>query len=401
MRKGVIVLFLLTVVYFLSTCKQWFNAASDTVIHADYTRIDLPKTGQTFCYNDVGGVIPCPASGQDGEYQRGVQWPSPRFKDNRNGTITDRLTGLMWVKDGKLMVSRDPSFDTDSTANDGMVTWQHALDYVAKLNNEKYLGYSDWRLPNVNELQSLVDYGQSLPPGDWLNNQGFINIVSAGSYWSSSTVTRSTNNAWFMNIGYFSLAYFGGKTSNSYLLPVRSGYGSAGAVNVLATGQTVCYNEGGSVIPCSGTGQDGEYRMGVKISGTRFTDNGDGTITDRLTGLMWEKAPTGSFTWVAAYTNRINNLNSTALGGYKDWRLPNVNELRSLVHFGQSAPGTWLNTQGFSGIQVGSADNYWTGSTHSVTSELNRAWYVTFYHGGVDRIAKGGSNYVLAVRGGQ
>ena len=94
---------------------------------------------------------------------------------NGNGTVTDRLTGLMWVKNGNLMASRDPGFDTDGTAGDGQVTWQHALDYVAKLNQERYLGYSDWRLPNVNELRSLSHYGQASPDG-WLNSQGFTNI---------------------------------------------------------------------------------------------------------------------------------------------------------------------------------------------------------------------------------
>ena len=107
-------------------------------------------------------MIACAGTGQDGEIQAGVAWPNPRFTDIGNGTVTDNLTGLMWTKDGNVMASRDPGFDTDGdTLNNGAVTWQHALDYVAKLNTEAYLGYTDWRLPNVIELESLVHAGQN------------------------------------------------------------------------------------------------------------------------------------------------------------------------------------------------------------------------------------------------
>ena len=60
--------------------------------------ISLPKTGQTTCWDTIGNVIPCPGTGQDGEIQAGVAWPSPRFNDNGNGTVTDKLTGLMWTQ---------------------------------------------------------------------------------------------------------------------------------------------------------------------------------------------------------------------------------------------------------------------------------------------------------------
>lgn len=62
------------------------------------------------------------------------------FVDNGNGTVTDRATGLMWQKDG---------------SSDGM-TWQDAKEYVNKLHTEKFAGHSDWRLPTIEELASLV-----------------------------------------------------------------------------------------------------------------------------------------------------------------------------------------------------------------------------------------------------
>ena len=118
-------------------------------------------------------TIPCIGTGQDGEIQTGVAWPNPRFTDKGDQTVLDNLTWLIWAKDGNVMKTRDPDFDTDSTAGDGMVTWQHALDYIKKLNQESYLGHNDWRLPNVIELESLVHAGQS-NAASWLNFAGFF-----------------------------------------------------------------------------------------------------------------------------------------------------------------------------------------------------------------------------------
>src|ERR1039457_4054325 len=105
-----------------------------------------PATGQIKCYDSSDAEISCASSGQDGAMRTGTAWPSPRFTDNSiitpaNLTVTDNLTGLIWSKDG----------------NPGSVktTWQGALDYIKTLNNSSYLGHNDWRLPNVNEQESL------------------------------------------------------------------------------------------------------------------------------------------------------------------------------------------------------------------------------------------------------
>src|ERR1039457_6671138 len=73
------------------------------------------QTGQTTCYNTAGSLISCANTGQDGEFQNGLSWPSPRFVDNGDQTVADKLTGLVWTKDANLMVNRDPSFDADNT----------------------------------------------------------------------------------------------------------------------------------------------------------------------------------------------------------------------------------------------------------------------------------------------
>ena len=159
---------------------------------SDYTDAPVEKTWQTTSY----------ATGDDGDLQKGVAWPDPRFTDNENGTVTDNLTGLMWAKDAKA---------------DGSKTWEDALTYC----NELSLGeYDDWRFPNVKELQSLIDYGNSdpaLPSGHPFSG------VESYAYWSSTTVVFSTDDAWLVFL-YFGYVIHVNKDSNDlYVWPVRGG----------------------------------------------------------------------------------------------------------------------------------------------------------------------------------
>ena len=110
------------------------------------------------------------------------------------------------------------------------------------------------------------------------------------------------------------------------------------------TGQTGCFILApDDEFVCTGSGEDGEYQKGVSVS-PRFTDNGDGTVTDDLTGLIWLKNANcyGDQNWFAALSN-ANNLSSGACGLTDGsvagaWRLPNVRELHSLIDFGALNP---------------------------------------------------------------
>ncbi len=147
----------------------------------------ISKTGQTECWDEDGNPIDCAGTGQDGEVQAGVSWPTPRFTDNGNGTVTDNLTGLVWLKD----VSCLPR-----------MPWQTALDTVknlahgsCSLTDGSNLG--DWRLPSVKELQSLVDFSRFNPSLD--DSTPFI---SGGSQvWSSTTVQSAPEHAWYVTFG--------------------------------------------------------------------------------------------------------------------------------------------------------------------------------------------------------
>jgi hypothetical protein len=136
-----------------------------------------------------------------------VAWPVPRFTvDGTGNCITDTLTGLMWI--------RNP----DATAR----TWQQALDFANSLEG---CGAADWRLPNVNELESLVNLDVA-NQAIFLNGQGFSG-VQANSYWSSSIFTGpgggSAPLAWVVTMAGGGLGPIPGSGSG-FVLPVRAGH---------------------------------------------------------------------------------------------------------------------------------------------------------------------------------
>jgi hypothetical protein len=136
---------------------------------------------------------------------------------------------------------------------------------------------------------------------------------------------------------------------------------------VSQTGQTQCWDTTGALIDCLGTGQDGNLRAGVAWPNPRFIDNGDGTVKDNLTKLVWLKnagcealGPKG--TWqqalVSAHNlqNGVCDLNDGSQPG--SWRVPNINELASIIDYGQSLPSFPSGTP-FYNLQ----HNYWSSTT--------------------------------------
>lgn len=159
----------------------------------------VPKTGQTTSY----------ASGDDGYLEKGVSWPSPRFTDNSNGTVKDNLTGLIWLKNANAFDKRN---------------WATALSDCATLNSGE-AGLSDgsvegdWRLPNVRELHSLIDYGRINPA---LPSGHPFTYVQMANYWSSSTTEGLTGSTWCVYLGYGSVYYYDKKLTLN-VLPLRGG----------------------------------------------------------------------------------------------------------------------------------------------------------------------------------
>lgn len=171
----------------------------------------VADTGQQSCWNGVGNLITCPGTGQDGELQRGVQWPTPRFTDNLDGTVTDNLTGLIWVKSANCLGFNNSWEGAMSTAN-AFASGQCGVTDGSVA--------TEWRLPNIKELLSLVDYGESsapfVPPG-----HPFVN-VAADIYWSSTTEASDPDFARMVHFGAGSSSSL--SKSNTYSLwPVRGG----------------------------------------------------------------------------------------------------------------------------------------------------------------------------------
>ena len=177
----------------------------------------------------------------------------------------------------------------------------------------------------------------------------------------------------------------------------------------LKTGQTVCYTDLGVVIPCAGTGQDGELQRGLARA---FVDNGDGTITDTRTGLMWEKISDDgsihdkdtSYTWAGAVSGKIASLNGGAgFAGWTDWRVPNRAELLTLVDLGAVNPAVPppFNTGCVPGCTVAScsctlSNYYWSSSTYD--DGPSQAWFVAFFDGFSSAANKLTAYWVRAVR---
>ncbi|HUL79354.1 MAG TPA: DUF1566 domain-containing protein [Vicinamibacteria bacterium] len=308
----------------------------------------------------------------DGGQRIGVAWPTPRFETSTDGTVTDHLTGLMWLADANCMRTQLPAFDTDDTAADGAVTWVHALMFMSSIPGTACAAsYGDWRLPNILELETLLDWGRSFEqivgPGIFANVQ-----LGYPGYWVSTSESALGSELYLdVENGILESATAG----TAYVLPVRGGSASAPAA-VPKTGQRAIRYPG----------DDGDYSRGIGMPWPepRFTTMADGSVRDGLTGLYWAPdanlmlshdagwdldgaTDDGMVTWVHAL-DYVELLGSTAYLGHADWRLPNVVELGSLYHYGYAeetcggspcaSPSDWLDTQGFSNVQ--GLSSYWS-----------------------------------------
>jgi hypothetical protein len=346
------------------TATSWRFTIAPTI---SLIALSLPVTGQTNSY----------AAGDDGAIQSGVVWPSPRFNDHGNGTITDELTGLMWLKDGACLGYQDWKFgsfrEVDSLNIDPLGTG--CQDYTAAR-------YTDWRLPNVNELESLVHAGR-WNTATWLNSVGFAG-VEAKHYWSStSDEINGTSQAWAVSM-YTGVVEPYDKGGARPVIAVRGT--STGPARVWKTGQVTSYRPG----------DDGALQKGERWPALRLTTAYD---TDLLTGLVWMHSadtPTvgpctgGKKTWQEAL-DYVACLNTQGYGGVSNWRLPNRKELYSLIDRSQRNPCLPAG-YGYQNVQI---DFYWTSTNYAY--DTNRAWSVSMRHGWLDPLPRTSIAYVWPV----
>jgi hypothetical protein len=275
-----------------------------------------------------------------------------------NETVIDSQTGLMWTKNASL-------FDLP-------MNWGEALNTIIEVNKSGLHGYQNWKIPNRKELFSLMSHNTinpSLPIGHPFTN------VFASYYWTSSTCARLPNQAWYIHLG--GARVFKGMKYGSYMVwPVRT-VENHNKSNLFQTGQKICFDEGGSIIGCHDTGQDGEIQAGLKFSKNRFTKH-EQTIYDNDTGLTWLRDANvhkDMMDWKTAF-DLISKMNSEMAYGHNDWRVPNIIELDSLTDMGQHSPAL-SNDHSFNDVQ----EFYWSSTTSMY--DMNYAWVLYMVDGAI------------------
>jgi len=306
-------------------------------------------------------------------------------------------------------------------------SWRDALQYCDALD---LAGHRDWRLPNIRELQSIIDYGRYHPATDpvfgpmphwfWSSSTNEPNPIYA---WLADFRLHSVSDIWLgnvysqdKNVGYTIRAV---RSSTVEAVECAKENGDVNADSALDiadviyllshlflgkeppasfcerpcflpdTGQTRCYDTAGNEISCSSSaypGQDGFYRVSCQ-SEVRFVDNGDGTVTDNCTGLMWQKDY-----YVYSWQEALQYCDALDFAGYTDWRLPNIRELHSIIDYGRYDPAT----DPVFGPINDLFDFFWSSSTND--SNPIYAWGVYFWFGSVYCEDKNEEYIVRAVR---
>lgn len=370
-----------------STSNNSITGANFEAFDGSNPTVSLAASGQTASY----------AAGDDGVLKAGTAWPAARFVDNQDGTVTDTLTGLVWLRTAGCF---SPTQWADAVAKVNQLT-----SGSCGLSDGSKVG--DWRMPNVVELESVIDASASspaLPAGHPFTN------VSQGIYWTSTSYYGGlvgSPNAWAirMSDGRYINDNAGSSlnvkaTASNAVWAVKGT--SSGAVKLRATGAYVPYADG----------DDGSLQRGAAMPAPRMKDNGDGTVTDTVTGLIWLKKAdcirqdwAGSLAAIGALASGQCGLSDGSKAG--SWRMPNRKELESLSDRAQNNMAAHFNESFTS--QVGSiasqpasftnfmqSEFYWTSSTDAANTTL--AWTVYSCDWGVYDIPKSNVGYALAVR---
>ncbi|NEX18574.1 MAG: hypothetical protein C1943_18745 [Halochromatium sp.] len=355
----------------------------------------INDTGVTRCADANSNDLDCPVEGypgQDAQFGRDVTDNDPNdghagfsfTKLNASGgplpaaatdwsCVRDNVTGAIWevkTDDGGL---RDKDwiyswYDSDSpdgvfgalNGGDCAGDFCNTEKYVEDVNAEGLCGFSDWRMPTPKELMGIVQYGITSPT---IDADYFPNTIPS-VFWSASPFANVPRTAWFVGFDYGSDGVH--SKDNAY------------SVRLVRAGQ----------------------------ASFSFVDNGNGTVSDHNTGLMWAKCfagQTGNDCGTGGAEGRswqeaLTYADEASLAGYDDWRLPNVKELLSLVDHSRFQPA--IDQQFFPGTPAdASADWFWSSTPSAYNSD--RAWFVSFSDGEVGDGNKGFGLYVSLVRGGQ
>ena len=341
---------------------------TNRVLIINTTAGGLNDTGISQCLNSANALVACSTTdlaSQDGAAGRDASMLTNDSTDGRLGfsfattgtCVQDQVTGLLW--DG-----------TSSTA--ATLAAGQALANAA--NAATRCGRTDWRLPTAAELMSLVDAG--LTTGARIDPR--LGTTAAIASWTSTAYAGDARANWVVDFGSGAVAFETATNPLAKPFATRLVAGTA-AADADCTAATT----------------------------PRYTDNGNGTVSDNRTGLMWQQcvdglsgsscstgAATGHGSFSAALA-RATAVNADAAGagkGYDDWRVPNRNELASLVNWRCSGPA--VQRARFPGTPTTSA---WTSSP----AGAGLVWYVDFTDGNVGLSGSSGGRVLRLVRAGQ
>ena len=293
--------------------------AGGLAVHASGAEHAYPivATGQTTCYGNHDEIDPPvpgqPFYGQDAQFQA---HPASYTLSTDGLTVHDNVTGLTW--------QRSP--DTD---RDGALTWRDKLTLPqaealpTKLNAARFGGFDDWRLPSIKELYSLFDARGTDPSGpldvDTSRLRPFLDTKFFKFAYGDTRAGERVIDSQYAS-------------STKYVGQSVPGLGKLFGAN-FADGRIKGYD-----LQMPGGGREKTFfvicvRGNPAYGRNDFHDNGDGTVTDRATGLTWSKADSGQgMNWQAALA-WVQKKNVERFLGHNDWRLPSVKELQSIVDY--------------------------------------------------------------------
>lgn len=320
-----------------------------------YTIVD---TAQTQHYDNSGETAAVAEGedfyGQDASYS-GNQ--ALYLASDDGLSVYDVNTGLTWTQ--------TPDLDGDGDIDeDDKLTQSEAYAFVANLNANNFGGYSDWRVPSIKEIYSLMDFRGTDPMSD--DTSSLIPFIDTSYFdfgYGDVDAGERVIDAQFV-------------TTSNYVDQVFGSQNALFGLN-LADGRIKGY-------PTTLDFYAFFCRGNTDYGSNDFVDNADGTVTDRATGLMWAQADSGSgMLWQAA----LDYAEGSSLAGYNDWRLPNAKELQSIVDYSRSPETTSSAAIDpiFASTQItnegGIADYPWyhTGTTHRKQDESGNATvYICF-----------------------
>jgi hypothetical protein len=357
-------------------CKEVSSAAEEPDAATPSTRsYPIVDSGQTKCYN-ASAEIAAPASGQF-FYGQDAQFSGnrPSYSLSSDGkTVYDNVTKLTWM--------RGPNTTLATPVKADKKTFSQAQAWVPAVNAMSYGGFSDWRLPTIKELYSLMNFNGTDPSG----------------YSGTDTSVLTP----FIDTAYFKFGY--GQLPEERIIDSQYASSDLFVVNPAETGSPKLFGlnladgriKGYDLLMPDGHTEKTFFVQLVRGPATygtnSFSNNGDGTVTDTNTGLMWTQSDCGSaMTWQDALA-WVQSRNSANYLGHNDWRMPNAKELHSLVNYANAPDHNGLpaiDTAFFACTAItnenGEADfpYYWTSTTHagyfnSTTTSGGAAVYIPF-----------------------